>query len=81
MKYDFELKLKFLNFFYLHGVMPPPTFPQIWIIWGHDSDEYVVQLIKIIHYLPLKLLTDINKFQFLNLISKFFLFFNCLIYK
>ena len=35
MKYDFELKLKFLNFFYLHGVMPPlPTFPQKWIIGG-----------------------------------------------
>jgi len=26
MKYDFELKLKFLNFFYLHGVMPPTNF-------------------------------------------------------
>jgi len=29
MKYDFELKLEFLNFFYLHGViLPPPTFPK-----------------------------------------------------
>ena len=24
IKYDFELKLKFLNFFFLAGVMPPP---------------------------------------------------------
>jgi len=35
MKYDFELKLKLLKFFYLPGVMPPPpTFPQKWIIGG-----------------------------------------------
>ena len=26
MKYDFKLKLKFLNFFYLHKVMPPSNF-------------------------------------------------------
>ena len=33
MKYDFELKLKFLKFFYLHGIMlPSPTFPQKWIL-------------------------------------------------
>jgi len=25
MKYDFELKLKFFKFFYLHRVMPPPS--------------------------------------------------------
>jgi len=25
MKYDFELKLKFLKIFYLHEVIPPPS--------------------------------------------------------
>ena len=36
MRYDFELKLKFLNFFYLLEVIPlfPTTFPQKWIIGG-----------------------------------------------
>ncbi len=29
MKYDFELKLKLFNFFYLHGViLTPTTFPK-----------------------------------------------------
>jgi len=48
MKYDFELKLKFFKFFYLHRVMPPPlpTFPQKWIIGGvHDSEEYINNII------------------------------------
>jgi len=41
IKYIFELKLKFLKFLNLHGVMSPPTFPQKWIIrGGHDSEEY-----------------------------------------
>ena len=34
IKYDFELKLKFLKFFYLQAVMPPPTFPQKCILGG-----------------------------------------------
>ncbi len=33
MKYDFELKFKFLKFLYRAGVKPPPpTFPQNWKI-------------------------------------------------
>jgi hypothetical protein len=34
MKYDFELKLKFLNFFICMGLYPPPAYPQKWILGG-----------------------------------------------
>ena len=42
MKYDFELKLKLLKFFYLPGVMPPPSnfSPKMDNWGGHDSGEY-----------------------------------------
>ncbi len=44
MKYDFELNLKFLKFFNLHKVMPPPpTFPQKWILGvGGMTPTYTV---------------------------------------
>jgi hypothetical protein len=36
IKYNFELKLKILKFFNLHGVMPPPSnfFPKMDNWWG-----------------------------------------------
>ena len=34
MKNDLKLKLKFLKFFYLHGVMPPSNFSPKMDNWG-----------------------------------------------
>jgi len=46
MKYDFELKLKFLKFFYLHGVMPSPIqlLPKNGYYRGHDLNFTVIIL-------------------------------------
>jgi len=43
MKYDFELKFKFLKFLYWARVMPPsPTFSKKWIIEGDMTPENTV---------------------------------------
>jgi len=48
MKYDFELKFKFLKFLYKAGVKPPPPnfSPKLenWG-WGHDSEEYGIIIV------------------------------------
>ena len=40
MKYNFELKLKFLLFFLFLWSHAPPTFPQKWILGGSDLEFY-----------------------------------------
>jgi len=48
MKYDFELNLKFLKFFNLHRVMPPPSnfSPKMDIRGrGHDSNLYGILIL------------------------------------
>ena len=41
IEYIFELKLKYLKFFNLHGVMPPYNFfPKMDYWGGHDFGEY-----------------------------------------
>ena len=43
MKYDFEFKLKFLNFLNLAWVMSPPTLSLKWKLGGHDPMVYGIQ--------------------------------------